>query len=550
MSRGCWIVGPAGFVLALGGMHFAFSISLLTLFVFLVPKQLSAGDARPNILLILADDLGFSDLGCYGGEISTPNLDRLAREGLRFTQFYNTARCWPTRAALLTGYYAQQVRRDATLDGRGGGQGRRPSWARLLPERLRTLGYRTYHSGKWHIDGLPLQNGFDRSYSLQDHDRNFAPRLHTEDDRALPPVEPGTDYYSTTAIAGRMIARLREHAETHSQHPFFCFLAFTAPHFPLQAPAEDIKRYADRYSQGWDVLREERWRRIQSMGLIRGEMPPPDRNGAPPYAFPEAIRKLGTNEVNRAVAWDSLTISQKQLQAKKMAVHAAMVDRMDREIGRVLDQVRSMGAWDNTLVLFLSDNGASAEMMVRGDGHDADAACGTGATFFSLGPGWSAMANTPFRQHKTWTHEGGTATPLIVFGPRWTRERGALRNVPGHVIDLAPTLLELAAGERQSSLFPELAPVWPGRSLVPFFSTDRRAADRPIWWLHEGHRAMRIGDWKIVAMSGASEWELYHIGKDRCEARDLAQRHPRRVRRMAQTWSDMTAEHERNAQAQ
>ncbi|MBM3846223.1 MAG: arylsulfatase [Verrucomicrobia bacterium] len=531
-------------------MHLVSLIPLMMLFVFLAPRQLPARGARPNILLILADDLGFSDLGCYGGEISTPNLDGLAKEGLRFTQFYNTSRCWPTRAALLTGYYAQQVRRDATLGGRGGGQGKRPSWARLLPERLKGMGYRTYHSGKWHIDGLPLKNGFDRSYSLQDHDRNFTPQSHTEDDRALPPVEPGAGYYSTTAIAGQMIARLREHAGSHPQDPWFCFLAFTAPHFPLQAPAGDIQRYANRYSQGWDVLRKERWRRIRSMGLVRGEMAPPDRDGAPPYAFPEAIRKLGTNEVNRAVAWDSLTAAQKQLQARKMAVHAAMVDRMDREIGRVLDQVRSMGAWDDTIVLFLSDNGASAEMMVRGDGHDAEAECGTGATFFSLGPGWSTMANAPFRQHKTWTHEGGTATPLIVFGPRWTRDRGVLRNIPAHVIDLAPTLLELATGERQTALFPEVAPIWPGRSLVPFLSRDRHAADRPIWWLHEGHRALRIGDWKIVALKGGSDWELYHLGTDRCEVNNLAQRHPRRVKRMAQTWSDMAADHERIAQTQ
>src|SRR5437016_5646049 len=209
----------------------------------------SAGPApKPNILIILADDMGFPDASCYGGEISTPNLDSLAKDGLRFTQFYNTARCWPSRAAILTGYYAQQVRRDTVPGVRSGAQGTRPQWARLLPEMLRPLGYRSYHSGKWHIDGKPLENGFDHSYSLNDHDRHFAPKFHTEDDQPLPPVEAGSGgYYSSTAIADHAIKCLKEHAEKHPDRPFFEYLAFTAPHFPLQAPAEDIAPYRGRY---------------------------------------------------------------------------------------------------------------------------------------------------------------------------------------------------------------------------------------------------------------------------------------------------------------
>src|SRR3954467_5210427 len=211
-----------------------------------------ATPAKPNVLIILADDMGFSDAGCYGGEIGTPNIDRLAADGLRFTQFHNTARCWPSRAALLTGFYAQQVRRDTLPGVVSGTKGVRPAWARLLPEMLKPLGYRTYHSGKWHIDGPRLKAGFDHSYSLEDHDRYFAPRLHFLDDRKLPPVEPGTDFYTTTTIADYAIKFLREHARDHAGEPFLEYLAFTSPHFPIQAPAADIARHAGKYDAGWE----------------------------------------------------------------------------------------------------------------------------------------------------------------------------------------------------------------------------------------------------------------------------------------------------------
>src|SRR5262245_28849484 len=227
----------------------------------------AAEPARPNILLIVADDMGFSDAGCYGGEIATPNLDALAKNGLRMTQLYNTARCWPTRGAILTGYYAQQIRRDTVPGVVSGGRGVRPAWAKLLPEMLRPLGYRSYHSGKWHIDGRPLANGFDRSYSLEDHNRHFTPQKHTEDDKALPPVKPADGYYSSTAIADHAIKCLKEHSEKHAKQPFFGFVAFTAPHFPLHAPAEDVARYKKKYLAGWDDLREQRWRRLKELKI-------------------------------------------------------------------------------------------------------------------------------------------------------------------------------------------------------------------------------------------------------------------------------------------
>jgi arylsulfatase A-like enzyme len=520
--------------------------SAALLFIILSFATANAAQAhRPNILLIVADDMGFSDAGCYGGEIATPNLDALAKNGLRFTQFYNTGRCWPTRATLLTGYYAQQVRRDTVPGVKSGSAGARPAWAPLLPEILRQAGYRSYHSGKWHLDGQPMQNGFDHSYSLNDHDRNFAPRLHTEDDQPLPPVAPNSGYYSTTAIADHAIKCLKDHAATHRDEPFFEFLAFTSPHFPLQAPSEDIARYRDNYIDGWDKLREKRWQSIRKIGLLSNaaSLSTAERELGPPYDFPKALATLGKNEVNRPIRWKDLTQSQKRFQADKMSVHAAMVDRMDREIGRVLAQLRAMGAYENTVIFFLSDNGASAEMMVRGDGHDPDAICGTGATFLSLGPGWSSMANTPFRRHKTWTHEGGLATPLIVHWPRGISARDELRRTPGHVIDLFPTIVELAGATRPLTWKNQPVPPSPGKSLLPVFTKDTTAAPTSYWWLHEENRAFRLGDWKIVASGRNSPWELYDLRRDRCETKNLASENPQIVRELVNRWNQQTEEY-------
>jgi len=493
--------------------------------------------ARPNVLVIVADDMGFSDAGCYGGEIATPHLDALAKNGLRFTQYYNTARCWPSRGAILTGYYAQQVRRDTVPGVKSGSQGTRPAWAKLLPEMLKPLGYRSYHSGKWHVDGKPLENGFDRSYSLNDHDRHFAPRAHTEDDKPLPAADAKTGYYSSTAIADHAIKCLKEHAEKHADKPFLEYLAFTAPHFPLHAPPEDIARYRKKYLIGWDALREERWQRLKELKIGGTTLSAIERDLGPPYAFPEAIKKLGPNEINRPLPWKDLSAEQREFQANKMAIHAAMVDRMDREIGRVLAQLRAMDALDNTLIFFLSDNGASAEIMVRGDGHDPRAEAGTSATYLSIGPGWSSLANTPFRRHKTWVHEGGIATPLIVHWPKGIAARGELRHTPGHLIDLVPTILEAAGGKRIEKGEGKAAPAPPGKSLLPLFAKDGTVARDSLWWLHEGNRALRVGDWKIVAAGKDSPWELYHLSSDRAESRDLAREKPEKVRELAAIWT-------------
>ena len=497
----------------------------------------AAAAERPNVVVVLADDLGFSDLGCYGGEIETPNLDGLANNGLRFTQFYNTARCWPTRAALLTGYYAQQVRRDVLPGIPSGGRGKRPAWARLLPDMLKPLGYRSYHSGKWHIDGMPVASGFDRSYYLRDQGRFFNPKVHFENDEKLPPVKPGSGFYGTTAIANHAIKYLREHADHHADAPFFQYLAFTAPHFPLHALPEDIERYRERYRQGWAKVRAARWQRMKEMGLLDGELSSVERDVGPPYHFPEALETLGPGEVNRPLGWNELTEQQQEFQATKMAIHAAMIDRVDRELGRVLDQLRAMNAIENTLILFLSDNGASAEIMVRDDGHDPDAAPGSAATYLCLGPGWSTTSNTPFRRHKTWVHEGGIATPFIAHWPRGIESGGELRRNAGHVIDVVPTILDVAGGKRFEKWNDAPVPAAPGKSLVPTFSQDNSVAHDDLWWSHEGNRALRVGDWKLVAAGRDGDWELYYVGDDRTEQHDLAARHPEKVREMKQIWT-------------
>ncbi|MFN3325235.1 MAG: arylsulfatase [Bryobacteraceae bacterium] len=486
----------------------------------------------------MADDMGYSDAGCYGGEVETPNLDRLARNGLRFTQAYSTARCGPSRSCLLTGHYAQQTACDVMTPGNI------PAWTRFLPQHLRQFGYRSYHSGKWHIRFRPVAGArFDHSYTLLDANRYFTPTAHMLDDERLPAVKESDGYYATTAIADHAVGWLKRHAAESRQDPFFLYVAFTAPHFPLHAMQEDIDRYRDRFSEGWDAVRERRHARLRKAGLVNCPLPPLEPEMRPGWntSDEELQAKIGPGEVMHAVPWSSLTAEQKEFQRTKMAIHAAMITRMDREIGRVLDQLRAMNALDDTVILFLSDNGASSEQLIRADGHDASAAPGSARSHLCLGPGWSSAANTPFRLHKSWVHEGGIASPLIVHWPKGIKDGGKLRHTPCHFVDVMPTLVELAGGSPHAP-GPEGAPPPAGRSLVPLFARDNTVRRDHLYFHHSNNRALRVGDWKIVAAGQSGPWELYNLKTDRSEIKDLASQQPERVAAMAETWRRLEEE--------
>jgi len=505
----------------------------------------SSGNARPNFVVILADDLGFSDIGCYGGEIATPNLDQLAANGLRFTQFYNTGRCWPTRSCLLTGYYAQQIRMDPPRD-------RLPQGTRVLPHYLKPLGYRCYHVGKWHLLGAPkpvADGGFDHSYWFEDFDRYFTPSRHFEDDKLAAPVKPEDGYYTTTAFADHAVNYLKNHAANHAGEPFFLYIAFIAPHFPLHALPEDIAHYRDRYLEGWDAVRERRWQRLCKMGIANNALPPLDEQLTPRYLKRDIPEILGPGEVLHAIPWKNLNDEQKRFQAIKMAIHAAMVDREDREIGRVLDQLRAMGAFENTVIFFLSDNGADATLMVRGDGHDRTAPPGSAKSFLCIGPGWASASNAPFRRHKIWTHEGGIATPLIVHWPAGIQARGELRRDMGHVVDFVPTLLELAGGRASEGWNGVKTLPLAGKSLVLAFARNGAVRRDFLFFRHEGNRALRMGDWKLAsAREDHDAWELFNLATDRGEMKNLASSQSKRLQAMEAEWKRLDEEYRRQGE--
>lgn len=481
-------------------------------------------------MLVVMDDMGFSDLGCYGGEIETPHIDRLAANGVRFTQFYNTGRCWPTRSSILTGYYAPQVGMDPRI------KDYRPPWQRMIPHYLHPLGYRSYHSGKWHVNNTAdpeTDGGFDKSwgYDIEQHKHFFGPEYDNK--------------FSATAITDHALACLREHETEHHGTPFFHYVCYTTPHFPVQGEQADIDTYRERYNEGWDVLRKRRWQRQRDMGIVNCDLSAREpRVPAPHYLAhkEEWDAQYGPGEIEYAVAWNALTSKQKRFQATKMSIYAAMVDRTDRELGRLLDQLKTMQVFEDTLILVLSDNGASAEMMIRAGGHDPTAPPGSERTHLCLGPGWSTCCNAPFRRHKIWVHEGGVATPLVASWPNAIKARGELRHDMGHCIDFLPTLLDLASLAPDEIPLPAEAPPLPGRSLVPTLERDGSVTRSHIYFHHAGNRALRVGNWKLVNESdhtrGApdDQWALYDLSTDRCEMVDLSSEMPEKCKEMQARW--------------
>ncbi len=508
-----------------------------------------AGAARPNILLILADDVGFSDLGCYGGEIETPNLDKLARGGIRFTQFYNSARCCPSRSALMTGLHPHQTgignmtgaRQDAAKF--PGYAGQMNSKNVMIPEVLRAAGYSTYMTGKWHLgQPSPVERGFDDYYGmLHGFDSFWEPKVYTRlpEGRPMRTYKEG-EFYATNAITDHALDFLS--ASRARKQPFFFYLAYNAAHFPLHAPKDVIDKYMPVYERGWDVIREERQARLRKMGLFRQkwEMTPRSIIGPNRVSTPKGT----ANDQNPA--WASLDKDRQKDLARRMAIFAAMVDVMDRNIGRVIGDLKANGQLDNTLILFLSDNGACAEWdpfgFDRRSGPDNElhtgeqlAGMGQRGTYHSYGSAWANACNTPFRLYKHYANEGGIATPLIAHWPAGLKRSGAIDHTPGHIIDMMPTFVELAGAKYPAEHHGNSIPPMEGRSLTPAFAGKKIERDT-LYWEHEGNRAVRVGPWKAVAVTAGGAWSLYNMDEDRTEMHDLAAQHPERLKAMVVQW--------------
>ena len=491
--------------------------------------------ARPNVLLIMADDLGYSDLGCYGGEIATPNLDRLAGEGMRFTQFYNCAVCVTTRSALLTGLYPRNERDKSKRI--------RPNMM-TLGEAMRSAGYATSLTGKWHLGhqapSRPIDRGFDEYYGVMEGCCNFFNpaqadpifynggkfRPFAHNDRAITDFPAG--YYTTDAFSDHAIRTIKRYAK--GDRPFFAHLCYTAPHFPLHAPPEDIARYRGKYADGYQAMRERRHQRQTEMGLFGKAL-----------TLSAADNKKGDFRYDYDVPdWKGLPAAERQREEDRMETYAAMVDRMDRGIGRVLAALEEAGVADNTVVIFLSDNGGCATWP-RADKepgfieYNKGIPVGDGRGYEFVGKGWGWAQNAPFRQFKTWTYEGGIATPMIV---RWPGKvaPGSITHQAGHIVDYMPTLLELAGSKYPADLNGRKLLPAEGKSLLPILHGKQRVGHRSMAWELYGNRAVRQGDWKLVWGASLKRWELYNLKSDRSESRDLAVRHPERVASMARDW--------------
>ena len=524
---------------------------------------------QPNIIVIMSDDMGYSDIGCYGSEINTPNLDELAANGLRFTQFYNTARCCPTRASLLTGLYPHQagvgwMMNDQGLDGYRGELNRS---SQTMAEVLKPAGYSTYMTGKWHVTkhvnpkddaqkfNWPQQRGFDRYYGIINGasslwDPNSLVRgnelITCVNDADYQPTDP---YHFTDAVSDNAVKFVKEH---DPKAPFFMYVSYTAAHWPMHARPRDIEKYAGMYDVGYQVIRQKRLDKMKGIGLV-------------------SDTTLLTAPVGQ---WEQ--INDKRWESACMEVYAAMVDQMDQGIGRIVGALKETGQYDNTLILFLQDNGGCAEGCGRGGERPQRAAAptldplpadlvhyfgsvpaqtrdgwpilrgrvmpGPADTYIGYGRNWANVSNTPFREYKHWVHEGGISTPLIAHWPAGIKDQNELRHQPTHLIDVMATCVDVASADYPKQIgSTEITPL-EGKSLVAAF--EDQPIDRWLYWEHEGNRAVRDGNWKLVAkgkMADRSQpvkWELYDLSVDRIEQNDLAKAQPDRVKKMAEKWQE------------
>jgi arylsulfatase A-like enzyme len=502
---------------------------------FLPVAETSGQTRRPNILYILADDLGFSDLGCFGGEIHTPTLDALAAGGARLTQFYNTGRCCPSRAALLTGQYPHRVGLGhmTTNDlGHPGYRGVVSDEARTIAQVLAPAGYRCFMSGKWHLGTPdPTRHGFEEMYgTLVSAKRFFDPDhlVRFPEGRKARSYPPGK-FYATDAVTDHALDFLQLARETPDK-PWFLYLAYNAPHFPLHAPKEEIAKYAKRYHGGWDKLREERLARMKTLGIV------PDHTQLSPRSH---WRNYGETKTGVNPAWNTLPEDRRLDLARRMAIYAAMIDRLDQQITRVVADLKRADEFENTLIVFTSDNGACFEwdpfgfdivssnqnILHRGEMLDQ---MGSPGTFHSLGSGWANAANTPWRLYKHFNHEGGIASPGIVHWPAGLKVTpGSILHQPAHLIDLLPSAIAAAQTRYEGKL-----PL-PGVDLVN--QLHGKGDERTLFFEHQGNRAVRRGDWKLVALDD-EPWELYDFTRDRTEMNDLSGKYPALVKEFADAW--------------
>ncbi len=483
------------------------------------PPTSEADRSRPNIILIMVDDMGYSDIGCYGGEVHTPNIDMLAKNGLRFTQFYNTGKCHTTRAELLTGNYAYQIG-DKDM-----------AYGATFGEVLRTVGYRTLISGKWHQEPLPTTRGFDRYYGLADGCCNFfnpglkaregegAPgrkgktrvrRWAIEDQVIMGYTNPDPEFYTTDAFTNYAIERLEEYKG--EDKPFLLYLPYTAPHYPLHAWPEDIAKYRGKYKAGWDVIRKQRFQRMKKMGIIGPN------------------HKLTPRE---SQAWDELSEKQKDEEDLKMAVYCAMIDRVDQNLGRLFAKVKELGEWENMLIMFLADNGACPEQ----PNTTPDIPPGPVESYRTVSVGWANVSNTPYRKFKSTDYEGGIRTPFIAHWPGKIKP-GSMTEQVGHIIDISATFMDITGAEYPEKINGKNTKPPVGLSLLPIFLGKQREPHKEIYWRFKAN-AVRQGDLK--AIRPGKSWELYDLIADPTETHDLAEEHPEKTRELAEMWERWNA---------
>jgi arylsulfatase A-like enzyme len=504
---------------------------------------------KPNIIVILNDDMGYSDIGCYGGEVNTPHLDGLAREGIRFSQFYNSPRCSPTRASLLTGLHPHQtgvgiLTENQLPDGYPGDMNRQGV---TLAELLQPQGYSTYMSGKWHVahnwdtdkSNWPCQRGFDRFYGLIAGAASYySPLTLTRDnDNIEQEALNDKDYYLTNAISDNAVSFINDHATQNplGEKPFFMYVAYTASHWPLHAFEEDIAPYKGRFDAGWDKLREERLERMVDLGLISPDWKLTERDETQP-------------------AWEKA--ENKEWEARRMEVYAAQIDVMDRGIGRIVDSLKQQGLYENTLIMFLADNGACAEVLtpqwadnlIKGRiateytktgervtlGNIPTIMPGAEDNYQSYGIAWANLSNTPFRFYKHWTHEGGISTPFIAHWPDRIKERGVIRHAPAQLTDIMATVVDITGSDYPEEYKGNTILPMEGTSLTPLFDKDNRERGT-LFWEHEGNGAVREGKWKLVKKY-PHKWELYDMEADRTEINDLSGKYPERVDAMREAY--------------